>query len=145
MYSAHGCFCFSSRRRHTRCALVTGVQTCALPIYSFLTPLGSSIATKINVPLFDIPQFGQVIAFGATSTSHADSRVLTVLDARSGAHDPSIAVMSPNETLGFGLSWEGTNTDAYLKAEGNATGMRIVNRDTEMLRLCDESNMCTFN
>src|SRR3546814_4325791 len=31
-----GCFLFflfSSRRRHTRCALVTGVQTCALPIY----------------------------------------------------------------------------------------------------------------
>src|SRR3546814_2353297 len=28
-------FFFSSRRRHTRCALVTGVQTCALPI---LTP-----------------------------------------------------------------------------------------------------------
>src|SRR3546814_10464398 len=35
----HGCcvcflclFFFSSRRRHTRCALVTGVQTCALPI-----------------------------------------------------------------------------------------------------------------
>src|SRR3546814_6535170 len=28
----HGFF-FSSRRRHTRCSLVTGVQTCALPIY----------------------------------------------------------------------------------------------------------------
>src|SRR3546814_5110430 len=27
-------FCFSSRRRHTRCAVVTGVQTCALPICS---------------------------------------------------------------------------------------------------------------
>src|SRR3546814_1989365 len=27
------CVFFSSRRRHTRCALVTGVQTCALPIY----------------------------------------------------------------------------------------------------------------
>src|SRR3546814_1074438 len=27
------CF-FSSRRRHTRCALVTGVQTCALPIWT---------------------------------------------------------------------------------------------------------------
>src|SRR3546814_9315884 len=27
------CFFFSSRRRHTRCALVTGVQTCALPIF----------------------------------------------------------------------------------------------------------------
>src|SRR3546814_9057871 len=30
--SAWFCFFFSSRRRHTRCALVTGVQTCALPI-----------------------------------------------------------------------------------------------------------------
>src|SRR3546814_8874862 len=28
------CFFFSSRRRHTRCALVTGVQTCALPIFT---------------------------------------------------------------------------------------------------------------
>src|SRR3546814_5845686 len=27
--------CFSSRRRHTRCALVTGVQTCALPICQY--------------------------------------------------------------------------------------------------------------
>src|SRR3546814_6342359 len=26
---------FSSRRRHTRCALVTGVQTCALPIWHY--------------------------------------------------------------------------------------------------------------
>src|SRR3546814_7472296 len=30
-------FFFSSRRRHTRCALVTGVQTCALPISYVLT------------------------------------------------------------------------------------------------------------
>src|SRR3546814_10327708 len=30
-YDFCSCF-FSSRRRHTRCALVTGVQTCALPI-----------------------------------------------------------------------------------------------------------------
>src|SRR3546814_3977812 len=31
-------FFFSSRRRHTRCALVTGVQTCALPIFDGLDP-----------------------------------------------------------------------------------------------------------
>src|SRR3546814_7777422 len=30
-------FFFASRRRHTRCALVTGVQTCALPICSTIT------------------------------------------------------------------------------------------------------------
>src|SRR3546814_10898960 len=31
-------FFFSSRRRHTRCALVTGVQTCALPILAGSAP-----------------------------------------------------------------------------------------------------------
>src|SRR3546814_3691596 len=34
-------FFFSSRRRHTRCALVTGVQTCALPICKTLIGFGS--------------------------------------------------------------------------------------------------------
>src|SRR3546814_7751358 len=33
-------FCFSSRRRHSRCALVTGVQTCALPICGLDQVLG---------------------------------------------------------------------------------------------------------
>src|SRR3546814_13481548 len=31
-------FFFASRRRHTSCALVTGVQTCALPIYAHQNP-----------------------------------------------------------------------------------------------------------
>src|SRR3546814_3070368 len=35
-----GFFFFSSRRRHTRCALVTGVQTCALPISSHSPLIG---------------------------------------------------------------------------------------------------------
>src|SRR3546814_10950956 len=37
-------FFVSSRRRHTRCALVTGVQTCALPI---LGPLGGIATTPV--------------------------------------------------------------------------------------------------
>src|SRR3546814_1770777 len=36
-------FFFSSRRRHTRCALVTGVQTCALPISAPLSPVTTGI------------------------------------------------------------------------------------------------------
>src|SRR3546814_10602139 len=36
------CVLFSSRRRHTRCALVTGVQTCALPILLALECAGVS-------------------------------------------------------------------------------------------------------
>src|SRR3546814_6080643 len=39
------CFFFSSRRRHTRCALVTGVQTCALPIFAVVEhPLHESLS-----------------------------------------------------------------------------------------------------
>src|SRR3546814_8294203 len=42
-------FFFSSRRRHTSCALVTGVQTCALPISS---------AMGVNARLIDAFIFG---------------------------------------------------------------------------------------
>src|SRR3546814_7967845 len=38
LYFVFGVFFFSSRRRHTSCALVTGVQTCALPICIALHP-----------------------------------------------------------------------------------------------------------
>src|SRR3546814_3273106 len=44
---------FSSRRRHTRCALVTGVQTCALPI-SHLPNGGISVDGHL---LFDFVSF----------------------------------------------------------------------------------------
>src|SRR3546814_6088863 len=46
-----GVFFFSSRRRHTRCALVTGVQTCALPILEFTveeSDLGRKSAAAIK-------------------------------------------------------------------------------------------------
>src|SRR3546814_18611797 len=54
-----GCdFLFSSRRRHTRCALVTGVQTCALPI---------SIAVEVRDPEWLMPAFTSTLrAAGAT-------------------------------------------------------------------------------
>src|SRR3546814_3380237 len=48
------CYCvfffFSSRRRHTRCALVTGVQTCALPI-----SIGPIPGELTGIPGADIP------------------------------------------------------------------------------------------
>src|SRR3546814_11327830 len=45
-------FLLSSRRRHTRCALVTGVQTCALPILSQIedaSRLADSVAGNLNI------------------------------------------------------------------------------------------------
>src|SRR3546814_10754165 len=53
-------FLFSSRRRHTRCALVTGVQTCALPILAMSFSAGA--------------RFGQ---FGLVSDSRCDKFAAT--------------------------------------------------------------------
>src|SRR3546814_20422740 len=39
-------FFFSSRRRHTRCALVTGVQTCTLPILAVREAPGNQLAAR---------------------------------------------------------------------------------------------------
>src|SRR3546814_8912261 len=43
-------FFFSSRRRHTRCALVTGVQTCALPILSTSVHVRARSASVLPAP-----------------------------------------------------------------------------------------------
>src|SRR3546814_2558433 len=55
----HQCI-FSSRRRHTGCALVTGVQTCALPI-SFVEPLAREVTAPIFAPC-DVSAPGQLEA-----------------------------------------------------------------------------------
>src|SRR3546814_4410372 len=92
------CYCvffFSSRRRHTRCALVTGVQTCALPICRIVGeivgvdavvddprwPAGGQASPQIVKPRRDAPavagiaQFaGQVEAVGDVETERAIGR-----------------------------------------------------------------------
>src|SRR3546814_1040124 len=55
------CFFFSSSRRHTMCALVTGVQTCALPIskaaYTALLTGGFPDPVSIRLPKGEEPAF----------------------------------------------------------------------------------------
>src|SRR3546814_12874659 len=58
----HYRFFFSSRRRHTRCALVTGVQTCALPILDTLP--GRAAFTARMRTLFDYERFGVPVKKG---------------------------------------------------------------------------------
>src|SRR3546814_2470403 len=41
-------FFFSSRRRHTICALVTGVQTCALPIFIPSAALKTNVGNNVD-------------------------------------------------------------------------------------------------
>src|SRR3546814_3610176 len=63
-------FFFSSRRRHTRCALVTGVQTCALPI-SFRSETAAKHALALGKtttvppsPSLTVPDLSIVVAPG---------------------------------------------------------------------------------
>src|SRR3546814_9312012 len=71
-------FFFSSRRRHTRCALVTGVQTCALPISAGeVAPIG----VIAQIPLVR-PRHGFVLAVApAVVEQHAQLFALTRLGA----------------------------------------------------------------
>src|SRR3546814_14049673 len=55
-------FFFSSRRRHTMCALVTGVQTCALPIYFQLKGSGMRMGGGAQQFGIDAEEAPQVIA-----------------------------------------------------------------------------------
>src|SRR3546814_4875923 len=53
-------FFFSSIRRHTRCALVTGVQTCALPIFT-RSERGSVVVHRDAVHILDAEPAVRVI------------------------------------------------------------------------------------
>src|SRR3546814_19103185 len=52
-------FFFSSRRRHTRCALVTGVQTCALPISPSSNSMMARVLYRLGL-LFDQDEYSRI-------------------------------------------------------------------------------------
>src|SRR3546814_6394078 len=71
------CICFfSRRRRHTRCALVTGVQTCALPIYRMSTPFGINGGIvkydRLAMLAYFIADRGRNLKFAARGQSKLD-------------------------------------------------------------------------
>src|SRR3546814_8105861 len=53
-------FFFASRIRHTRCALVTGVQTCALPIYTSADVNPRGRIEEAEIALYRVAEDGQV-------------------------------------------------------------------------------------
>src|SRR3546814_12870041 len=91
-------FFFSSRRRHTRCALVTGVQTCALPI---LRKHRLVMTGSVDLPL----SFALSGKFQIASPPYLTSFV------RSNA--PFLGVIS-NEAAGNGARWGLSQLDLAL-------------------------------
>src|SRR3546814_6824926 len=77
-------FFFSSRRRHTRCALVTGVQTCALPIWP-AERLGQVSRALVEDPaLVDLPE--RLSVFGPTRLPVDQRMILSALSANRDVH-----------------------------------------------------------
>src|SRR3546814_5407035 len=69
-------FFFSSRRRHTRCALVTGVQTCALPIFGVSrAQLCCRLAVRVQLDrgLADRRRFVEVLAEMQHAIEHGNA------------------------------------------------------------------------
>jgi hypothetical protein len=87
----------------------------------YVTPNGGTVSSMINVVNFDPGASGQIIAMGLPSTANATSRAISLLDARTVSHQPTIAVFSPNQNNVFGFSWEGSNTDSYVKSSGTGS------------------------
>src|SRR3546814_5347914 len=77
-------FFFSSRRRHTRCALVTGVQTCALPIYHH--------AAAVAEGGLDRARLGVMLAAVLVDVRNEESRFLHPLHDQFARAVPAIAL-----------------------------------------------------
>src|SRR3546814_3551563 len=79
------CVFFSSRRRHTRCALVTGVQTCALPISGPLTSGSLHLCESSGglMPLMPCPDLVTCQDAGRLSQGSELTRKRDALDYRS--------------------------------------------------------------
>src|SRR3546814_10660109 len=84
-------FFFSSRRRHTRCALVTGVQTCALPICVFGLHLVVYVVTETE-PLDNVPVLvAQRLGATRHPTMHAIHTTQTIVHREALARDEAMA------------------------------------------------------
>src|SRR3546814_9454541 len=67
-------FVFSSRSRHTRCALVTGVQTCALPILTI---------EQYETNCVTVPGSSERVEFAVKLPgTHADQPIRLPIDAK---------------------------------------------------------------
>src|SRR3546814_15306383 len=112
-------FFFSSRRRHTRCALVTGVQTCALPIvpeaaFRIVTKkapteqqmrdlrLAWRVAKYVKSNAIVFAGQGMTLGVGAGQMSRVDSARIASIKAANAGPDLAGAAAPGPETGLFG-------------------------------------------
>src|SRR3546814_19128730 len=107
-------FFFSSRRRHTRCALVTGVQTCALPI-------SGNATAGIDVKL---PGDFKASLFGTYTWSRNDT-------FQPGINTTALAAAAAGTTTAPALAPFATGTDPAVVAAILTNPTDFTNRKSE--------------
>src|SRR3546814_14519280 len=124
-------FFFSSRRRHTRCALVTGVQTCALPI-SGLTPSPACLAVA---PTGEV--FVGVDMIGSLGKDPGRGSIVRMVDCNNDgvmdSHTEFAAVDNPRGILPLGDRLFVLHT---FFEDGFAPGMDQIGRASCRERVC---------
>src|SRR3546814_1832472 len=93
-------FFFSSRRRHTRCALVTGVQTCALPIYRLNKSNGARVKEAVDLATGNYAPAGKPSLASVSAARRGGAKALVAHSDKGGAF--AWAVMS--QTLAYAAS-----------------------------------------
>jgi len=80
----------------------------------YITPNGASLNTAINIPNYNLGAYSSILAFGIPSGSQATARGILIADGRTGNHQATIGVLSPDENAIMGLSWNGSNSTGTL-------------------------------
>src|SRR3546814_2331706 len=115
-------FFFSSRRRHTRCALVTGVQTCALPISP---PLERSDADSELTVVWEYPTLGALWAARMAEEDDpvvrdiwAKAEKMTTARSRQLARSWSMDLPPPDDSGEIAVGVKGQRTILFVRPTG---------------------------
>src|SRR3546814_8808057 len=113
----------SSRRRHTRCALVTGVQTCARPILEIIRRIerGAGSAYRAN---------GRDV--------RAKDVALIFADAATGAHSPALVSQGKIAAV---IAAKPTERRMMLEEAAGIAGLHVRRRDAEQKLRATETNI----
>ncbi len=86
---------------------------------TYITPNGTNLSSKLNIENSTIGDYSTIFAFGLPANSSSTARGMLIADARTGAHQATIGVLSPDENQIMGLNWNGSNSTGYITSSGN--------------------------
>src|SRR3546814_8288328 len=137
-------FLFSSRRRHTRCALVTGVQTCALPISLILAAV-ITVAVQIGwrlthpaMPLFETIGMAALLNLGANAFClyllspyrHGDVNMASAWEcSRNDVWEGFAVLTAAAGVWAFGAGWPDLIIAAALLLMFSRSALRVFRAD----------------